>query len=196
MPLEPQASHGSPLSEVPPPMPEFDPSVQPTSSRPSPSSSTPGDTGGTSGADVQAEEEQPKEALPEFDSRYVDEFEGLMYLGALVDDFEWMGHKFRIRTAKTDELAEAALLVKPYQGTDVEMKVYQVAVVAASVLSVDGRPLPAPISSDPADTALSNRFRYVMSNWYGPTIDAVYQRYYELELRARQVLEAMGNRSG
>lgn len=194
MPLEEQVSSDAPLDAVPPPMPEYDPRVQPTSHSPAPSSqSAPGD-GGTPGADVPAEEGQ--QPLPEFDPRYRTQFEGLMYIGALTDEFDWMGHKFVVRTLRTDELLEIALMIQPYVGTQGEDKAYQAGVVAACVISVDGKPLPSPISSDPADTPLSNRYRYVKQYWYGPTLDAIYQRYYRLELTVREVLEAMGNRSG
>ena len=130
----------------------YDPSaVQPTSS-PAPSSQAPGSVGGTSGADGQDEgSEEENTPLPEFDGRWRDEFEGLLYIGALTDRFVWLGHEFHIRTLTTGELAEVALVSKPYDGTEASMKAYQAGVVAASVLSVDGRPLPQPITTEPGE---------------------------------------------
>jgi hypothetical protein len=183
------------LYDVPPPLREPQPpTVQSTSSRPAPSSDAPG-IGGTSGQ----EESSGGEAAdppPEFDERYRDEFTGVMFIGALKDSFTWLGHTFKIRTLKTDEFVEIGLLVKPYEGTASEIKALQAATVAGCVLSVDGRPLPQAISSDPSQTDLSLRFEYVMKHWYAPTLDVVYERYYILELRVRELLDAMGNRSG
>lgn len=174
--------------------------VHPTSPRPAPSSQTaPEDFGGTSGEDgAQAPEstEKPEAPLPEFDSRHVEEFRGLLYVGALTDRFEWLGHTFVIRTLTTGELAEIALAVKNYQDSDAVLKVYQAGVVAACVVSVDGQSMPIPITSDPNDTAFNNRFQYVMRSWFPPVLDAIYQRYYALEIQVRQVIEAMGNPFG
>lgn len=140
------------------------------------------------------EPEQPP--LPEFDPKYLDEFRGLMYVGALKDTFRWMGHTFVIRTLTTGELAEVALAAKPYAGSDALLKAYQSAVVAACVVSVDGQPLPMPITNDAADSGLTNAFNYVMAHWFPPTIDVIYERYYALEITVRNVLDAMGKVSG
>lgn len=179
----------------------YDPeTVQPTSTSPAPSSQTaPGNLGGTTGEDGEQTPEggeQPEESLPEFDPRFKEEFRGLIYVGALTDTFTWLGHTFVIRTLTTGELAEVALAVKVYDGSDAVLKVYQAAVVAACVISVDGQPMPTPLTNDVNDTAFNNAFRYVMRSWFPPVLDVIYQRYYSLEIMVRQVIEAMGNHSG
>lgn len=172
----------------------YDPAaVQPTSS-PAPSSD-PGTVGGTSGADSQEAGAQ-EDPLPEFDPRFREEFEGLLYIGALTETFTWLGHQFQIRTLTTGEVLEVALAAKPYEGTEGADKSYQAAVVAACVMSIDGKPMPAPITKDPGDTPFLNRFRYVLEHWYPTVLDAVYERYYRLEITVREVIDAMGNRSG
>ena len=179
----------------------YDPeTVQPTRNSPAPSSDTaPGDAGGTSGKDGEQapeDEEQPEEPLPKFDPRYVEEFRGLIYVGALTDTFTWLGHRFVIRTLTTGELAEVALAVKVYDGSDAVMKVYQAAVVAACVTSVDGQPMPIPLTNGADDTSFINKFNYVMRCWFPPVLDVVYERYYGLEIKVRQVIAAMGNPTG
>lgn len=182
-------------------MASFDPeTVQPASTSPAPSSTAPG-IGGTQGADGEqtgADQEPGPQAeeLPKFDQRFTEEFNGLLFVGALTDTFTWLGHEFVIRTLTTGELAEVALAVKKYGDTDAALKVWQAAVVAACVMTVDGRPMPLPLTNDPNDTEFLNRFRFVMRSWFPPTLDAVYQRYYNLELTVRRVIEAMGNHSG
>ena len=177
----------------------YDPeTVQPTRNSPAPSSN-PGNVGGTSGEDGEQtpeEGEQPEEPLPKFDPRHSEEFRGLLYVGALTDTFTWLGHTFVIRTLTTGELAEVALAVKVYDGSDAVLKVYQAAVVAACVISVDGQSMPIPLTNDIGDTSFINKYRYVMRSWFPPVLDVVYERYYMLEIKVRQVIEAMGNPIG
>jgi len=147
------------------------------------------------------EDENPQQAqedqvpLPEFDPRYRDDFDGLLYVGRLEDKFEWLGHTFEIRTLTTDEVIEIGLLTKPYDDTIGGVKAYQAAVVASCVVRVDGRPLPMPITNDPRDTASRNRFDYVKRSWFPPVLDYVYEQYMLLEDRVRAVLAAMGKAS-
>lgn len=189
--------------DQPPQVGPFDPAtVQPTSSA-APSSTAPG-FGSTSGADgAQPSQEaepgtggQQEPPLPQFDPRHRDAFEGLIHIGALTETFPWLGHRFTIRTLTTGELAEVALLVAKYEQTQMASKVWQAATVAGCLISVDDRPLPAPLTTDPGDTPLKNRFDYVMARWFPPVLDAVYDRYIRLELQVRDVIAAMGNRSG
>lgn len=133
--------------------------------------------------------------LPEFDPRFRQDFEGLLYLGYLEDDFHWMGHHFVLRTYNTNDVLEIGLLHAKYAGTMGDAKAWQALVCAASVVSVDGKSLPRPISNEPEDTELANKFRYILK-WFPLTIDAVYEKSLELEMRVRQVLDAMGKASG
>ena len=136
------------------------------------------------------------EELPEFDPAFRQDFEGLMYIGKLTDTFEWLGHTFVIRTLTTDEILEIGLIHREYVGTLTDVKAYQAALVAACVESVDGKPLPLPLSNDPSDTGLLNRFRFVNRSWFPVTLDVVYERYLLLEARVSRVIDAMGKASG
>lgn len=138
---------------------------------------------------------EDEEELPEFDPKHKMDFEGLLYLGKLSDTFYWLGHKFVIRTLTTDDLLEVGLLHRAYSGTLADVKAYQAAVIAACVEFVDDKPLPIPLSNDPSDTHLLNKFRYVLS-WFPPTIDAVYEEYLLLEAKVGKVIAAMGKAPG
>lgn len=139
--------------------------------------------------------EEAKTPIAEFDPKVRQDFEGLLYLGRLTDEFEAFGHSFIIRTISTDEVLEVGLLHKPYKDSISEVKAYQAALVAACVVSVDGKALPLPVTNDPYDTALSNRFHYVKRSWFPPLLDVIYERYLLLEARVDEALTAMGNRS-
>lgn len=168
----------------------FDPTdVRPhLSADPSPSSLAPETDGSLPGPDV--------EALPSFDEKYLEDFNGLMYLGALAHHFQWMGHKIVIRTLTPDEYLLVALLTKPYAGTIGEALAYTTAVVALCVDSVDGSPLPTPIEATSDLAWATQRFNYVKSHWFKPTIDLVYGEFLGLEVRVNAVLDAMGKAYG
>lgn len=138
----------------------------------------------------------PEPDLPAFDPRYREDFEGLMYLGKLTDTFDWMGHRFTIRTLVTDEILEVGIVHKPYVGSLADVKAYQAAVVAACVESVDGRPISIPLTNNDEDTSLRNKFNYVRRNWFPPVLDVIYEKYLLLEVRVSEVLDAMKKASG
>lgn len=149
-------------------------------------------------SDERAESDDPLagETLPVFDERYKQEFEGLLYLGKLTRDFDYFGHHFVIKTLTVDEVLEVTLLSQPYVGSMGEMKAYQAAVVAACVTRVDGRPIALPLTSEPDDTPLRNRFDYIRRNWFMPTLDHIYNQYLLLEVVVARVLAALGEASG
>jgi hypothetical protein len=177
-------------------------SVQPTSS-PAPSSTTPGNVGDTSGADgepgvtpPQDAEEKAEEPLPEFDKRHAEAFEGVLYLGRLTETVSLFGHKFVIRTLTTEEMAEISLIVKPYEGLPSANAVYQAAVVAAAVVNVDGQPLPGAITVDRTGELTGIKYPYVAKQWMPPVKEAIYNKVFALELKARRALVALGEASG
>ena len=143
-----------------------------------------------------SESEEPPEPPPEFDSRYREEFEGLLYLGKLNHRFSWAGHRFVIRTLTSGDITEIGLLHKPYRDTVGETKAYQALVVAACIETVDGKALPLPITNQAEDTMLVNRFEYVLRVWFPPTLDAVYEQYLILETKVEEALKAMGKVQG
>lgn len=190
MPVENDDWGDEPVLNVPLP-----PNVEPPSPGPPPSSAAPGEsTEPHPGDDIAAGE--PGAALPEFDQRHAQDFEGLLYLGRLTDTFTWLGHTFLIRTLVSGEVLEIGLLHKPYVGSLSDVKAYQAAVVAACVLEVDGKPMPVPLTNEASDTALANRFQYVLRSWFTPTLNVIYERYLLLEDRVERVIAAMGKASG
>lgn len=134
--------------------------------------------------------------LPEFDPQHRQALTGLMFLGRLEDDFEWLGHKFVIRTLTAGEQVEVGMLVKPYLGTRVEWRAYQAAMLGAAVVSVDGEPISVPLVQNDGVSDTRRKFEYILKNWYSPIIDAVYQRINVLEIQSRAVLDAMGKVGG
>lgn len=134
--------------------------------------------------------------VPEFDPRLIEEFEGLLFVGALKARFVWFGHTFVIRTLHQGELLDATLVCKPWIGTQGDWKAYVTAIVAACIVSVDGRELPIPLVNEVHESLLEERFNYVNSKWFPPTVDVVYDRWLLLEAKVNEIMEAAGKVSG
>lgn len=134
--------------------------------------------------------------LPTFDPKHAEPFKGLLYLGALADDFDWLGHSFSIRTLRDGEKLAVASIIKPYVDTMGADRAYADAMVAMCITGVDGDDLPIPIGETKrAHEWGAQRFAYVKDNWFSSTIDVVFNRYLLLEDLAQRVLAAMGKAS-
>lgn len=175
-----------PLEEALLPSDFRDDPISSTSTGPEASSTAP-PTEGTTPDESGGDEE---EALPEFDPRHREEFSGLLYLGALNDEFDWSGHHFKIKTLTQGELLEVGLLSRDYRDTLGDSKAYVTAFVAASLVSVDGRRVTNPLG--PGETDAAANFTYIKDAWYPWTIDAIYERCMVLEGRVNEILQAMG----
>lgn len=190
--------HTGPESNLPD-LPYHDPeaSAPPHFGPPMSETNSMGDTEPQAEEDAQTAPADPEfvmsevEPLPSFDERYRTPMEGLLFLGALSKIFHWCGHSFKIRTITHGELIEASTLSHPYIGTLAELRSYQAAIVAACCVEVDGRPISIPITNEPSDTLLANRFEYINNNWFAPVIDVIYDQYLKLEIQASDVLNAM-----
>lgn len=137
-----------------------------------------------------------QEEIPEFDRKHREPFLGLLYVGALTETFSLYGHDFMIATPTQTELLQIGQVIEPYAATPTVEVAYQTARVAAYLVSIDGQRLPEPVLTDPKDTALHDRFRWVADNVRRPVIDKIFDRCLELDNKVKGALEAMGKASG
>jgi hypothetical protein len=107
---------------------------------------------------------------------------GLLWLGYLTDSATLFGHSFVIKTLTRGEKLTVAILTKEWEETLGLADAYQAATVAASLLSVDSQPL---VDLDPsADRAAAvGRTFDRVKGWYGPVLDALFERVNDLEQR-------------
>jgi hypothetical protein len=136
-----------------------------------------------------------KDTEPEpvgFDPRYREDFEGLTFIGALQTRFSFLGHKIVMRTLTTHELLAVGMIMKEFRDTAGEMTAYATAMVALSLVSVDGRGLAIPLSDEGQEYDWAFiRFHHIAARWHAPVIDGLYERYLLLEGRVNQVLDEM-----
>lgn len=138
------------------------------------------------------QEDEAREEVPEFDPRWRDAFSGLLYVGALSSSFEVYGHRFTIATPTMTEMLQIGQVIEPFQKTVMAEVAFQTARVAAYLSSIDGRDLPRPISNDPKETALHQRFQWVNDTLKRPVINKIHDKTFELDAQVEGVLEAMG----
>lgn len=125
-----------------------------------------------------------------------EDFNGLLYLGALRGWFDWCGHRINLRTLTTDEELLVAQLIREFEGGMGGMKAYATATAGLAVESIDHQPMPAPLGEHPGQAykwALE-RFNYAR-RWFPPTIDAILDAYLQLESRQRGVMAGLGKAS-
>lgn len=127
----------------------------------------------------------------QFDPRHTEAFTGLLFLGRLQKTVRLWGHEFVIRTLSTDDAVEVGMFVKEFQGTRGENAVYQSAVLAAAVVTVDGQEIPAQ-ALGPADSHIPVRAQWIMRKWMPPVRERIWEEVFTLESQVREVLDAMG----
>jgi hypothetical protein len=134
-------------------------------------------------------EEQSKD-INTFPDEWKDEFEGLLFVGYLQKEVSRIPfHKFVVRTLTINEKLEISLLSKPYLDSVGYSRAYKAAVVAAGLVSVDGRDL---IPSNKNINVIRQKYEYVINNWYDTVIDILYEEIDSLENRVVIVLQELG----
>lgn len=157
---------------------------QPIVEDPSPSDTPPP----VANTEPAAETYQPRE----FDPKWREAFTGLLYVGALAESFSLFGHEFVVATPTQTERLQMGIVIKDYVDTIAGEQAYATVMVAAFLVSVDGYKLPEPVVTNPKETALHDRFRWVSQNLRKQVIERVYARCLELDAEVDGALEAMG----
>ena len=98
-------------------------------------------------------------------------------------------HKFVIKTLNINDKLEVSLITKPYMDSSGFGRAYKAAIVAASLVSVDGKQL---VPSNRNINVVRQKYDYVIDNWYDSTIDLLYEEVDSLENRVIFVLQELG----
>ena len=131
--------------------------------------------------EIELPEEKPEEPLR---TRIL----GLLYLNKLTDSFDYQGHDFVIKTLKIGEELEAALITQEYMQTPDYERALATALVAASIETVDGKPLVTSLGPS-EDNYLRHKFEYIKDRWYWTTIGFVYSKYIDLLQKQKEALD-------
>jgi hypothetical protein len=136
-----------------------------------------------------AKEEETQD-VNTFPDLWKDEFEGLLFVGFLQKEVTRIPfHKFVVKTLTVNEKLEISLLTKPYLDSVGYSRAYKSAVVAAGLVSVDGREL---IPSNKNINVIQQKYDYVINNWYDTVVDVLYAEIDTLENKVVLVLQELG----
>jgi len=132
---------------------------------------------------------QPMNEVISFPDEWKEEFEGLLFLGYLQHEVKRIPfHSFVIKTLNINEKLEVSLIAKPYLESVGYNRAWKAAVVAAALVSIDGRPL---IPSNKTTNVVKQKYDYVVNNWYDTTIDLLYEELDMLENKVIMVLQEL-----
>jgi len=125
-----------------------------------------------------------------FPIEWRDEFEGLLFLGKLEKEVNSIPyHKFVVRTLTINEKLEVSLLAKPFIETIGYGRAYKASVVAAGLISVDGRDM-VPLSK--GINVIRQKYEYIVNNWYDTVVDILYEEISALETKVILILQELG----
>lgn len=122
------------------------------------------------------------------------EFGELLHIGHLTSTFDWYNHKFEIKTLKIEEELVIGQLVKEFKDTIAEEKAAAVAIAAASLVSVNGKPF-MPGYSQSAYVSIRDRYDYIVKNWSWVIIETINAEYLQLLTRMYETLDDIENLS-
>lgn len=142
--------------------------------------------------DAEEEEKEPTgpDEISEFDQRYREPFTGLVFLGALRDEFTEFGHSFKIATPNVRERLAAGVLHKKYLNTLAAGEAWQALLVALYLEEVDGEELPEPLGPSP-QAKIETRFNWVVDNLRDKVILRLFEKCIDLEQEVDRSLEEL-----
>lgn len=130
------------------------------------------------------EEEQEFKNENEIDSSARNDIENLLTNGSISTEIELAGHFFALRTLTIGEELAISDVCSEYEGNFSHAKAIATATVAASLESIDGRPLMRSLGPDERNN-IRQKFHYIRSKWYWIIINELYEHY--LVLLDRQI---------
>lgn len=131
-----------------------------------------------------------------FDPRYADDVEGLMYLGHLTHSFRKFGHEFVLQTLKAGERLIVLTLVKEFENTIGLDLAFQIAHIAASLVSIDGQKFVEPLGAgqDARRQQIVITFNKIadpINGWYDAVIEQLYNEYSLLIVRQARAFQEL-----
>jgi hypothetical protein len=107
------------------------------------------------------------------------ELTSLLTVGRLTKTLDIGGNEVVLRTLKSGEELEIGLLTKPYIGTNEQDRSYIIAVLAASIVTINGKPIVTALGPEDG-SILSRKFSYLQKNYYWHVLREIYNGYLEL----------------
>jgi hypothetical protein len=104
------------------------------------------------------------------------DIENLLTSGSISREVELAGHSFVLRTLTIGEELAVAEICGEYEGNFAQTKAIATATVAASLESIDGRPLMSRLGPD-VSSNIRQKFQHIRNKWYWIIISELYEHY-------------------
>lgn len=182
---------GGPVTSVPEPnlgpVPVIDPSLRP----PAPLDEDP-----TSPApEVPEPEEDEGEQVTELtdDERHL--FSQLVTVGQRSKTISVMGHEVTINNLRVSDDLRIGLYCKPYEGSKMEQRAFQVAVCAAGIREIDGAPLYQSLTPQTEDESFDKKVA-ILKDFYPVVITEIYREVMALDQEFVELAMKLGKLKG
>lgn len=117
------------------------------------------------------------------------DFNALVNVGHLTDEFTFCGRHFVIRTLKPNEELAAAIAVKAYRETLKEPEAWCNAQIGLALMAVDHDDAFCPPTNHKLEDFARARLHWVGDEFYQPVLNYVWNRYVELLARQKRAVE-------
>jgi hypothetical protein len=137
----------------------------------------------------------PLEDMPPEQRSAID---SLLHLGEMSTDVEFCGFHFGLRTLRPDEEMYAARVVQPFRDTLREPHAWAAAQVGLALTHIDNDSDFCPPVGKDKEAFARQRFRYVTTEFFWPTIDFLHIEYSNLlseQVKAIRSMQDLSQRS-
>lgn len=143
-------------------------------------------------AEAAAQENPGEELSPEEEVM----FSSLLTCGRRSKTVKILDHTVVVETVNGDDDLRIGIYAKPYVGTLGEQRAYQIAVAAAGLRSIDGRPVVQTLYADADLTALFEEKVAIVAKMYPPVIQRMYRAVLDAEKEFAELVERLGKSNG
>ena len=141
-------------------------------------------------------EKPPEPDVTELTDQERADFATLLTVGRRTKKITVMDHAVVIQTLKTGDEMRIGLFTKPYLETQGFSRAYQVAVCAAGIKEVDGKPLWRSLAETPDEDEAFRKSVEVVDDYYPIVVSQIYQGIMDLEREFADLAVKLGKLPG
>ena len=123
-------------------------------------------------------------------------FQSLVTIGQITRTIDVLGHPVILRTMSVADELMVGLESQKYRGSEAFARAYQSAVVAATVVTIDGKALYTPISAEESDSEVFTHRLKKVHALYPLVVSEIYRKYMEVESEFAKLAQKLGKLRG
>lgn len=123
-------------------------------------------------------------------------FASLLTCGRRSKSIKIMDHTVVVETVNGDDDLRIGLYAKPYVGSLGEQRAYQIAVAAAGIRSIDGKPFATTVYTDVDNSALFDEKVAKVQRMYPHVIQRIYRAVVDAEKEFAELVDRLGKSEG